>query len=59
MRIGLIAPSGMPGPPRACGGIDRSARGLVRAGQEAPSAAAANSTRPAGQVTGTHRWGDS
>src|SRR3954454_10092752 len=56
MRIGLIAPPGVPVPPPAYGGtesvIDRLARGLVRAGHEVLLAAAANSSCPVPQVTG-------
>jgi glycosyltransferase involved in cell wall biosynthesis len=57
MRIGLIAPPGVPVPPPAYGGtesvIDRLARGLVRAGHEVLLAAAANSTCPVPRVAGT------
>src|SRR4051812_49987774 len=57
MRIGLIAPPGVPVPPPAYGGtesvIDRLARGLVRAGHEVLLAAAANSACPVPQVAGT------
>jgi glycosyltransferase involved in cell wall biosynthesis len=57
MRIGLIAPPGIPVPPPAYGGtesvIDRLARGLVRAGHEVLLAAAANSSCPVPQVPGT------
>jgi glycosyltransferase involved in cell wall biosynthesis len=57
MRIGLIAPAGVPVPPPAYGGtesvIDRLARGLVDAGHEVLLAAAANSTCPVPQVEGT------
>jgi glycosyltransferase involved in cell wall biosynthesis len=56
MRIGLIAPPGVPVPPPAYGGtesvIDRLARGLVRAGHEVLLAAAANSSCPVSQVGG-------
>lgn len=57
MRIGLIAPVGLPVPPPAYGGtesvIDRLARGLVRDGHEVLLAAAANSTCPVPRVRGT------
>jgi glycosyltransferase involved in cell wall biosynthesis len=57
MRIGLIAPPGVPVPPPAYGGtesvVDRLARGLVRAGHEVLLAAAANSTCPVPQIGGT------
>ena len=57
MRIGLIAPPGVPVPPPAYGGtesvIDRLARGLVRAGHEVLLAAAANSACPVPRVEGT------
>jgi glycosyltransferase involved in cell wall biosynthesis len=57
MRIGLIAPPGVPVPPPAYGGtesvIDRLARGLVRAGHEVLLAAAANSACPVPRVPGT------
>jgi glycosyltransferase involved in cell wall biosynthesis len=57
MRIGLIAPPGIPVPPPAYGGtesiVDRLARGLVRAGHEVLLAAAANSTCPVPRVAGT------
>jgi glycosyltransferase involved in cell wall biosynthesis len=57
MRIGLIAPPGVPVPPPAYGGtesvIDRLARGLVRDGHEVLLAAAANSTCPVPRVGGT------
>jgi hypothetical protein len=57
MRIGLIAPPGVPVPPPAYGGtesvIDRLARGLVRAGHEVLLAAAANSSCPVPRVGGT------
>jgi glycosyltransferase involved in cell wall biosynthesis len=57
MRIGLIAPPGIPVPPPAYGGtesvIDRLARGLVRAGHEVLLAAAANSSCPVPLVHGT------
>ncbi|WGL50354.1 glycosyltransferase family 4 protein [Nocardioides sp. BP30] len=57
MRIGLIAPPGLPIPPRAYGGtesvIDRLARGLVGAGHEVLLAAASNSTCPVPRVSGT------
>lgn len=56
MRIGLIAPPGVPVPPPAYGGtesvIDRLARGLVDAGHEVLLAAAANSSCPVPQVEG-------
>src|SRR4051812_49582907 len=62
MRIGLIAPPGVPVPPPAYGGtesvIDRLARGLVRAGPEAQVAAAAHHACPAPQETGTHDAAD-
>jgi glycosyltransferase involved in cell wall biosynthesis len=57
MRIGLIAPPGVPVPPPAYGGtesvIDRLARGFVHAGHEVLLAAAANSTCPVPRVRGT------
>src|SRR5690242_11071798 len=57
MRIGLIAPPGVPVPPPAYGGtesvIDRLARGLARAGHEVLLAAAANSSCPVPQVEGS------
>jgi glycosyltransferase involved in cell wall biosynthesis len=57
MRIGLIAPPGVPVPPPAYGGtesvIDRLARGLVRAGHEVLLAAAANSSCPVPRVRGS------
>lgn len=57
MRIGLIAPPGVPVPPPAYGGtesvVDRLARGLVHAGHEVLLAAAANSTCPVPRVGGT------
>jgi glycosyltransferase involved in cell wall biosynthesis len=57
MRIGLIAPPGVPVPPPAYGGtesvIDLLARGLARAGHEVLLAAAANSSCPVPQVSGT------
>jgi glycosyltransferase involved in cell wall biosynthesis len=57
MRIGLIAPPGVPVPPPAYGGtesvIDRLARGLVRAGHEVLLSAASNSTCPVPRVGGT------
>jgi glycosyltransferase involved in cell wall biosynthesis len=57
MRIGLIAPPGVPVPPPAYGGtesvIDRLARGLLRAGHEVLLAAAANSACPVPRVRGT------
>jgi glycosyltransferase involved in cell wall biosynthesis len=57
MRIGLIAPPGVPVPPPAYGGtesvVDRLARGLVRAGHEVLLAAAANSACPVPRVEGT------
>src|SRR4051794_4067881 len=57
MRIGLIAPPGVPVPPPAYGGtesvIDRLARGLVRAGHDVLLAAAANSTCPVPRVEDT------
>jgi glycosyltransferase involved in cell wall biosynthesis len=56
VRIGLIAPPGIPVPPPAYGGtesvIDRLARGLIRAGHEVLLAAAANSSCPVPQVQG-------
>jgi glycosyltransferase involved in cell wall biosynthesis len=57
MRIGLIAPPGVPVPPPAYGGtesvIDRLARGLVSAGHQVLLAAARNSTCPVPRVGGT------
>ena len=57
MRIGLIAPPGVPVPPPAYGGtesvIDRLARGLVLAGHDVLLAAAANSACPVPRVGGT------
>jgi glycosyltransferase involved in cell wall biosynthesis len=57
MRIGLIAPPGIPVPPPAYGGtesvVDRLARGLVRAGHEVLLAAAGNSTCPVPRVEGS------
>ncbi len=57
MRIGLIAPPGVPVPPPAYGGtesvVDRLARGFVRAGHEVLLAAAANSACPVPRVGGT------
>lgn len=57
MRIGLIAPPGVPVPPPAYGGtecvIDRLARGLIGAGHEVLLAAAANSSCPVPQVGGS------
>jgi hypothetical protein len=62
MRIGLIAPPGVPVPPPAYGGtesvIDRLARGLVRAGHEVLLAAAANSACPVPRVGGTGEAAD-
>ena len=59
MRIGLIAPPGLPVPPPAYGGteavVDRLARGLVRAGHEVLLAAAANSACPVPRVGGTDK----
>jgi glycosyltransferase involved in cell wall biosynthesis len=56
MRIGLIAPPGLPVPPLAYGGtesvVDRLARGLVRAGHEVLLSAAADSACPVPQVPG-------
>ena len=56
MRIGLIAPPGVPVPPPAYGGteavVDRLARGLQSAGHEVLLAAAANSTCPVPLVEG-------
>lgn len=61
MRIGLIAPPGVPVPPLAYGGtesvIDRLARGLVRAGHEVLLAAAADSACPVPRVGGTDQAG--
>lgn len=57
MRIGLVAPPGLPVPPPAYGGtesvIDRLARGLVLAGHEVLLAAARNSTCPVPRVGAT------
>jgi glycosyltransferase involved in cell wall biosynthesis len=57
MRIGLIAPPGVPVPPPAYGGteavVDRLARGLVRAGHQVLLAAAANSSCPVPRVQGS------
>jgi glycosyltransferase involved in cell wall biosynthesis len=57
MRIGLIAPPGVPVPPPAYGGtesvIDRLARGLIGAGHEVLLSAAANSSCPVPQVGGS------
>jgi glycosyltransferase involved in cell wall biosynthesis len=57
MRIGLIAPPGIPVPPPAYGGteavVDRLARGLVRAGHQVLLAAAANSSCPVPRVQGS------
>jgi glycosyltransferase involved in cell wall biosynthesis len=57
MRIGLIAPPGVPVPPTAYGGtelvIDQLARGLVAAGHDVVLAAAANSSCPVPRVPGT------
>jgi glycosyltransferase involved in cell wall biosynthesis len=57
MRIGLIAPPGVPVPPPAYGGteavIDRLARGLVRGGHEVMLSAAANSSCPVPRVRGS------
>jgi glycosyltransferase involved in cell wall biosynthesis len=57
MRIGLIAPPGVPVPPPAYGGteavVDRLARGLVRAGHEVLLSASANSSCPVPQVRGS------
>ena len=62
MRIGLIAPPGVPIPPPAYGGIesvvDQLARGLVRAGHEVLLGAAANSTCPVPRVRGTDEAAD-
>lgn len=56
MRIGLIAPPGLPVPPLAYGGtecvVDLLARGLTRAGHEVLLAAAANSSCSVRQVDG-------
>lgn len=61
MRIGLIAPPGVPVPPLAYGGtesvVDRLARGLVRAGHEVLLAAAAESECPVPRVGGTAEVG--
>jgi glycosyltransferase involved in cell wall biosynthesis len=63
MRIGLIAPPGIPVPPPAYGGtesiVDRLARGLVRAGHEVLLAAAANSSCPVPRVEGSDEAGES
>jgi glycosyltransferase involved in cell wall biosynthesis len=57
MRIGLIAPPGVPVPPPAYGGtesvVDQLARGFARAGHEVLLAAAANSSCPVRQVGGS------
>jgi glycosyltransferase involved in cell wall biosynthesis len=57
MRVGLIAPPGVPVPPPAYGGtesvVDLLARGLVSAGHEVLLAAAANSTCPVPRVGGS------
>ncbi|MET0929798.1 MAG: glycosyltransferase family 4 protein [Aeromicrobium sp.] len=57
MRIGLIAPPGVPVPPPAYGGtesvVDQLARGFARAGHEVLLAAAANSSCPVRQVSGS------
>jgi glycosyltransferase involved in cell wall biosynthesis len=57
MRIGLIAPPGVPVPPPAYGGteavVDRLARGLARAGHQVLLAAAANSSCPVPRVQGS------
>jgi glycosyltransferase involved in cell wall biosynthesis len=57
MRVGIIAPPGIPVPPPAYGGtesvIDRLARGLVSAGHEVLLAAAANSSCPVPRVRDT------
>jgi glycosyltransferase involved in cell wall biosynthesis len=62
MRIGLIAPPGVPVPPPAYGGtesvIDRLSRGLVRAGHEVLLAAAANSTCPVPQLSDSDAAGE-
>src|SRR4051812_33924578 len=58
MRIGLIAPPGVPVPPPAYGGtesvIDRLARGLAREGHEVLLSAAANSSCPVPLVGGSN-----
>ena len=57
MRIGFIAPPGVPVPPPAYGGtesvVDRLARGLALAGHDVLLAAAGNSTCPVPRVAGT------
>jgi glycosyltransferase involved in cell wall biosynthesis len=57
MRIGLIAPPGVPVPPPAYGGtesvIDRLARGLVRSGHQVLLAAAANSSCAVPRIRGS------
>ncbi|MGH1562219.1 glycosyltransferase family 4 protein [Mumia sp. DW29H23] len=57
MRIGLVAPPGIPVPPEAYGGIeavvDRLARGLDAAGHHVVLAAAPDSTVPVTTVPGT------
>jgi glycosyltransferase involved in cell wall biosynthesis len=57
MRIGLIAPPGVPVPPPAYGGtesvVDQLARGFARAGHQVLLAAASNSSCPVPQVVGT------
>ncbi|MCW2846191.1 MAG: glycosyl transferase, group 1 [Marmoricola sp.] len=62
MRIGLIAPPGVPVPPPAYGGteavVDRLARGLTCAGHDVLLAAAANSSCPVPRVPGTAEAGD-
>src|SRR4051794_33670059 len=61
MRIGLIAPPGVPVPPPAYGGtesvVDRLARGLLRAGHEVLLAASANSSCPVPQGGGSEEAG--